>query len=848
LLLLALTTSAGCDQASQGGAGGGGTAGAAGTAGSAGQGGHLLEPRPLLTSTNHYQVAATTGGGTGAVGGAGNAGSGGSAGSGGNAGLGGGGTSNGSACIPDQPPGTPPTVAVCGDGFRTGSEQCDDGNLLDGDACSSTCTVQPFLVATHAPPNGMLPALPPAERELGLGRHPLALGCNRIASIYVDHASSPPGLELSMFKSTGQRLGVIPFGDASVDSPNPSITGLPDDTFVAAWTDFDTEGDELGIRLRKMDPTLLTQAPAVIANAEHAFSQRDPDLVFDGGQLIVAWVDDSDPVNGPDLRYRTFAKDLTPTSDDLTLAATAAVETDVTLATTAGVWAAGWRSGSAGQETIEVQSGATHWTVGPFLPGGESDRPALAFIDATHLAVAFTIGTDPSLSGAANVPRLHAAILDSAYPGQVESFAIAPTVAPYVSMPTLSQIAPALTAFSDRLLVAWRSSAVGGDPTADELWTRELKWSPGPGNTLLVDTTSPELPMVGKIALRSGDQVGPALLSSNQWPDHRLVSAWQDTGLAAGATSGTSDVALQISEIQSTCSAVTLVSDKVKNYAVTGDTVKLTAAGTCNGDPQYLFAILDPSGVWTTVQDWSTNPVYTWQTSAALVGNYSIQVWIRDEPSGTYQTYKSLGFTINSYAACTVANVVSDDADNFAVPGQSVLWTASSDCAGPAQYQFAFKSPTGPFVILQDWSYSNTFSWNTTNQPLGFWSVQTLVRDAPFLSENAYQAYISKTFTLNATPACTGATTVATPASVALGTSTTLQTSVTGCTAPEFTVYHQVNGGSYNLESAYSAANGTYVWNSTGAALGTHVFKVLVRAIGAPQSFQVQGVASVIVH
>ena len=56
----------------------------------------------------------------------------------------------------DQPPGryvrnasnrvvvTGPTAAcadVCGDGERTGGEQCDDGNTQNGDCCSATCTL-----------------------------------------------------------------------------------------------------------------------------------------------------------------------------------------------------------------------------------------------------------------------------------------------------------------------------------------------------------------------------------------------------------------------------------------------------------------------------------------------------------------------------------------------------------------------------------------------------------------------------------------------------------------------------------------------------------------------------------
>ena len=51
------------------------------------------------------------------------------------------------ALFPDLPP--PPALSitvtprtpVCGDGFREGSETCDDGNVADGDCCSSTCAL-----------------------------------------------------------------------------------------------------------------------------------------------------------------------------------------------------------------------------------------------------------------------------------------------------------------------------------------------------------------------------------------------------------------------------------------------------------------------------------------------------------------------------------------------------------------------------------------------------------------------------------------------------------------------------------------------------------------------------------
>lgn len=48
-----------------------------------------------------------------------------------------------------------PRAPVCGDGSLDAGEQCDDGNTLDGDGCSSTCRIeakpQPPATATIAP-------------------------------------------------------------------------------------------------------------------------------------------------------------------------------------------------------------------------------------------------------------------------------------------------------------------------------------------------------------------------------------------------------------------------------------------------------------------------------------------------------------------------------------------------------------------------------------------------------------------------------------------------------------------------------------------------------------------------
>jgi cysteine-rich repeat protein len=35
-----------------------------------------------------------------------------------------------------------PDYSVCSDGVITGSEMCDDGNLLEGDGCDSNCNIE----------------------------------------------------------------------------------------------------------------------------------------------------------------------------------------------------------------------------------------------------------------------------------------------------------------------------------------------------------------------------------------------------------------------------------------------------------------------------------------------------------------------------------------------------------------------------------------------------------------------------------------------------------------------------------------------------------------------------------
>jgi len=381
----------------------------------------------------------------------------------------------------------------------------------------------------------------PPGRSIGAGRHPVAAGCNAVAVAYLEQSTDSCALHLSRFKSAGQSLGSAQVAQAKVSTPDPGVAALPGDDFVVAWTDFDD--DELGISLRKVVGG-VAQGKTIVANEESLFSQSGSDIVFDGRELVVAWVDSRDPANGPDLRYRLFTPDLVPLTGDQVLAATGAVEDNVVLAGRNGHWAAAWRSGAQGMETIEVQSVSAHWTVGPFLPGATEDRPDLIFLDDTHLAVAFTTGTDPMSSGTANVSRLHAAVLDAAAPGQTTSFAIPPAQDPYSSSLAVGQTQPALTFLPGEMLVSWHSGPVPGDGRGEELWLRHVPYTVGSDGAVSLDPSHVEVPIVRTAVQRVGDQSTFRLLQTNA-SGGGLMAVWEDQARTFGSSEGAPDVAVE---------------------------------------------------------------------------------------------------------------------------------------------------------------------------------------------------------------------------------------------------------------------------------------------------------------
>jgi cysteine-rich repeat protein len=451
-----------------------------------------------------------------------------------------------------EPPvlGDRPLTPSCGDGFLDfeepgyPGEECDDGNVQPDDGCTEECRIEPTRIG------GPLAAGAEGGRFLGPGRHPLAGNtCGQVGAVLVDETGATKNVRLALRSTLMPAVGVVTVAptELTAELARPVVSGTSDGGFVVSWTTWGD--DELDVALRKV--TLTGEEPelgdVVFANQLTTFSQHSPDLLtVAGGDLVVAWVDDS-AETAPDLRYALFDQDLNPLSSEAVLAASDEVESDVALARFGNGWAAAWRAGAGGVERIRVKAGNDQWSVGPFLGGAANESPALVELSDHELLVVFTEGTDPLATGVANVSRLRAALLDTSAPGEVAPFAIEPRLEPYASDDTLAQHSPAIERLDDEVYVAWHSASETNPPAnrAEELWLKPILLTEGEGETEL-DLTLDEAPLPARPKSRSGDQRAPTLLGFELDTEKRLLGAWEDWGKTFGTSAAEPEIQYQV--------------------------------------------------------------------------------------------------------------------------------------------------------------------------------------------------------------------------------------------------------------------------------------------------------------
>jgi len=259
---------------------------------------------------------------------------------------------------------------------------------------------------------------------------------------------------------------------------------------------------------------------------------------------------------------------------------------------------------------------------------------------------------------------------------------------------------------------------------------------------------------------------------------------------------------------------------------LSGTAVTFTASASGCARPLYEFWTLAPgSSTWQIAQPYSTTATFNWSTAGLPAGSYLHSVWVRDANSTTsYDAYApGATYTLTSQPCTSVTFSAAPASPQVAGTAVTITGTASG-CPNP-RYEFWLLAPGGSWHVVQAYSPSATFTWNTV-PPAGNYFYSLWVRDAS--STSSYDAYAPGAAYALTSAACTSVTATAAPSSPqAAGTVITVTGSAAGCPNPRYEFWVLAPGGSWHIAQAYSAG-ASFNW-ITAPPAGSYQYSVWVR-------------------
>jgi hypothetical protein len=262
-----------------------------------------------------------------------------------------------------------------------------------------------------------------------------------------------------------------------------------------------------------------------------------------------------------------------------------------------------------------------------------------------------------------------------------------------------------------------------------------------------------------------------------------------------------------------------------------GTTITITATAATCPNARFEFWLQAPGGSWTIAQLYSSSNTFSWNTIGAVAGPWHYSVWVRDAASpNSYDAFVPGTLYTLTTVACTSPSATAAPASPQGSGTTITITATSSTCPHPL-YQFWIKAPGGSWAIVQTYSTTTTFSWNTIGLVAGayYWSVW--VKDSG--SPSSYDVFVPGTLYTLTTVACASPAATATPASPqGSGTTITITATSTTCPHPMYQFWTKATGGSWTIAKAYSTS-ATFSWNTTGLPAGTYYWSVWVRDSGS---------------
>src|SRR6266508_803349 len=291
------------------------------------------------------------------------------------------------------------------------------------------------------------------------------------------------------------------------------------------------------------------------------------------------------------------------------------------------------------------------------------------------------------------------------------------------------------------------------------------------------------------------------------------------------------------SAIPGACRSATLTSNQASPQLI-GTSVRFSFGSTTCANPRYQLWMLAPGGSWTVLQPYSTATSYTWRTTGLAYGTYSFAVWARDTSSpgvtsssgGTYDDREGVDFRLVT-PPCTATTVTVSPATG-AMRGTVVTLSASTTGCSNPEFEFWVDPPGGPWGVVQAYSATASYIFNTASRPVGFYYFSVWTRDAGSDGRNgtypnSYDSFYAFPYTVSF--GCPVISTTSSPSSSAsLGTPVTISATATGCPNPRYEFWLLPPGGIWQIVQGYSSKS-TYTLSTTGRAPGLYRFSVWVR-------------------
>ncbi len=292
------------------------------------------------------------------------------------------------------------------------------------------------------------------------------------------------------------------------------------------------------------------------------------------------------------------------------------------------------------------------------------------------------------------------------------------------------------------------------------------------------------------------------------------------------------------------CSTMT-ASAQPPTTTTAGTPVTVTGSASGSGAgcaaPQYQFWLLSPGGIWSVVQPYSRSATYSWVTASLSPGTYRFSVWARETGSGnSYDSFSAFDHALTAASACTGLSASAAPPTSSSVGTQVTVTAIASGCVNP-RYEFWLLPPGGIWSLVQPYSATAAYPWNTAGNVPGVYRFSVWTRDlgspgSAGTAPNTYDSFSAFNYTLTT---CSSMTATASPATSAnVGAPVSVTGSAGGCAAPLYQFYLLPPGGTWSLVQPYSATAG-YNWNTAGSAAGVYRFSVWARDSNSSAAYDV---------